>query len=186
MRRLAFAVFLLALSAVAATAQQDTIGPKKGTWGGEACIGCVSATMLKFRDPNSAWLWRVSANYQQVHSDETFPTGQQFTSDRNNVFVSVGFGARFYRMTESRVRPFMSLLGTVGYLGGAGRSGYLYGASAEMGSSYFFTDNLSAGLLGSLDLSASQTRSNQSGGTSTDRNFSASFNGVRLIAAVYF
>jgi hypothetical protein len=184
MRRVILGLLTVALSAVPANAQSDA-GPKAGTWGGEACVNC-GASLLHFRDPNSAWLLGLSVFYSQQHADQSGPTFPSFSNDDMNIGADVRFGMRYYRATQERARPFLGLGAIAGVSGGGSIHALRYGVTSEMGTAYFFTPHVSVGVAGGLSLLAENATDNNGGFTSKRRAFSAGFSGFQLLGAVYF
>jgi hypothetical protein len=184
MRRLAIVVAIALTGAAQARAQSD-LGPKAGTWGGEACLNC-GASLLHFRNATSAWLLGLSVFYSQQHSDQSGPTFPSFSDDDKIGGADVRFGMRRYRATEARARPYLGLGAIAGLSGGGSTHGLRYGVTSEMGTAYFFTPHLSVGVAGTLSLIAQNTTDNSGGFTSKRRSLFAGFNGFSVLAAVYF
>src|SRR5687768_14710845 len=103
------AVVVLALIANTANAQTD--GPKAGTWAAEASSG-PSASLLKFRNDKSAWVFGINALYQQENTEET-PPAPSF--DQDITLIQARLGLRRYGLARERMRPFSTLSGIVGY-----------------------------------------------------------------------
>jgi hypothetical protein len=186
MRRAVLGLGVVAvLFAVPAAAQSD-VGPKAGTWGGEACFNYCGAFLMRFRDPNSAWLFGITAGYAQEHLDESGPTFPGFSDDSKSFNSDMQFGMRYYRATQDRARPFLGLGAIVGVTGGGSTHAFRYGATSDMGTSYFFTPHLSLGVAGGVSLVAQTDRSNQGGNVAKRRAFFARFDGFRVLGAVYF
>jgi hypothetical protein len=184
MRRLALVLAAAFIVAAPLTAQTD-VGPKAGSWGGEACFQC-GASLMHFRDPNSAWLLGVNAFYAQTHTDLSGPISGPSARDSKGFSVNVQPGIRFYRPVENRLRSFLGLGAVLGFNGGGSSHGYRYGVSSEMGAAYFFTPHLSLGVAGTVSATAEHLRESDGGFSQTQRSFLAGFNGFQLLGAVYF
>jgi len=174
------------VSSWASASAQSEIGPKAGTWGGEGCLNYCGVSLLHFRDRNSAWLLGANVYYSQGHIDESGTTLPPSSRSSTGAGADARLGMRFYNTTAERVRPFLGLAATLGYSGVDNSNSYRYGATSELGASYFFTPHLSLGLSGSLNLTE-QIDHDRSGGFITNRRmFFGSIGTAQLLAAVYF
>lgn len=153
-------------------------------WGGELCVSC-GATLLRFRNPNSAWLLGGSASYTHLHSETTSPFGPGDIENTDAFSATLRAGIRFYHGPQLGMRPFTSFAALVGFTTGD-FDAVRYGTTGELGASYFFTSHVSLGVSASLTLDVLQSKRTFSSATVQDRYVNVAFDGVNLLAAVYF
>ena len=124
MRRVILIVAGLAAIASPLAAQTDTL-PKRGTWGAEASFP-QSATLLRFRNPGSAWLLGLTADYSQ---QEFSASGTTLNTDatQHGFNALLRGGIRFYREPTKPVRPFIGVAGLVGFNDTTNGSGWQFG-----------------------------------------------------------
>src|SRR2546423_505624 len=91
------------------------------------------AAVPPLHHPTSAWLAGLNLNYEHVQFGQT-----QFI---NSLTSELRYGLRYYRETSERTRPFISIAGTFGYVGGDFH-GIDYGGLAEYGAAYFFSPHV--------------------------------------------
>ena len=168
----------------AQVADAQTEGPAAGTWGAEAANG-GSASLLRFRSANSAWLIGFNGQYSKIVAAFTNPVTGTTTEDRDeDWFAQARFGLRWYSSSDTKLRRFSTLSATVGYNGGNG-DGPVFGASGELGGAWFFTPHVSLGT--SATLSADWMHGNANGTSSFIRDYvTVQLSGFRLLGAVYF
>jgi hypothetical protein len=156
-----------------AAAAQDSIVPKKGTWGVETGDS-FGVSVLRFNSPGSAWLLGLSGQYIKRDTDGTL--------DTELYSVTGQLGHRWYRRTDGRIRPFTSLSALLGKDNQT--SGMRYGVSVDFGAAYFWP-HVSLG--GAMDVAGtmSRGRTNSIGGTTRITTIVLT-SGLRLLAAVYF
>jgi hypothetical protein len=172
------AVVVLALIANTANAQTD--GPKAGTWAAEASSG-PSASLLKFRNDRSAWVFGINATYLQEDSEATPPT----PFDQDVTMIQARLGLRRYGVARDRMRPFSTLSGIVGYQDLSFQKAWEVGAAAEVGAAWFFSPHVSLGAAG--DVSLTYGKGERDFGTPEKfTTITAQFSGFRLVGAVYF
>lgn len=179
-------VALLWLAVAVPLAAQDR-GPtiRRGTWGGEICFNCGIA-LLRFRDSTSAWIFGFNGQYAQNSSTFTPNAAPAQTDNQATLSFTVSAGLRFYRVTSTPARPFISVSAMAGGNISPDEQGNSYGAAADMGTAYFFTPHVSLGVSGRLTAVESLTRSSSGGGRYRARAFVARLNGANLLASVYF
>lgn len=163
-----------------ASAQEE--GPKAGTWGAEAGSG-GSATLLRFRNPTSAWTLGFAAAYTH---QESRTAGFGGTSTRVDDLLSseLRFGLRKYRENQSRVKPFTTVGVILGYNKSTLNKGWRYGAATDFGAAYFFSPHVSLGTAGEFSLTYQDAEDQAT--AFAQSQLTARFSGFRLLGAVYF
>ena len=164
MRALAAAVLtaasLLCLSSPSAA--QSSAGPQQGDWAGEGSIGGGSASLLRFRSPESAWVLGWAGLLQRHDEDEnTFG----FESDRTVGLIEVSLGLRRYSRVPGELRPFTTwgLTALVSDLGGLGAT-WRAGPFFELGAAYLVREHVMLSVSGSMNLTYSQQRASSIAG----------------------
>lgn len=181
-RSILAALFSIVLPATAAAQER---GPQRGTWGGELCFNC-GATLLRFRDSTSAWLLGFDGRYWQARTESTSGFGRAFSGGEAAFFIDLSTGLRFYRLTSTPARPFISLRALAGVVGGPDMHGSSYGAGVDMGTAYFFSPHLSLGVFGAFSAVQSVRTTRSGSASSRSRIFTAGLTGANLLASVYF
>jgi hypothetical protein len=184
MNRVTRSAAVIVLALIADTANAQTDGPKAGTWAAEASSG-PSASLLKFRNDKSAWVFGITALYQQENEEPT-PPGVSLGQDVTLVQARLGF--RRYGLARDRMRPFSTISGIVGYEDFGVQKGWQVGAAAEVGASWFFSPHVSMGAAGDLSLTYGKADRDFGFGTPATKitTITAQFSGFRLLGAVYF
>jgi hypothetical protein len=163
-------------------------GPRAGVWAAELGAGQgLSATLLRFRSPRTAWLLGLDGFFAQSRQEATDPFTGTSTETVTQVSLVASLGVRRYRPTQTALRPFTSigLLGAITRFDGA--RGWDAGAFGELGASYFFSQHLSLGAAGQLQLSYGERRGPVAPGFAQEtRTIMLGVSAVQLLAAVYF
>src|SRR2546423_5778454 len=128
---------------LALPAQGPTLATK---WGAEvaAGIGPTTASLLRFRTPNTAWVLGAGLNLQHSTSEITGIGGAPPKASITSGALLVSVGYRAYRPFNGAVRPFTEIGAQTTYSGTygdnvSGPHSWSIGPYLGLGASYFFS-----------------------------------------------
>jgi hypothetical protein len=189
---------ILAASSVATqeAPKPDTLPFHKGQWAAQFVVGTdfVSAGVLHFRSPKSAWLLdgRFGYGYSESHfdGDTLYPS----TSDTQNAgSVSLRFGLRNYKPLGNSTQFFTTFGALVGGGGGKVRGTFsgndwfwAVGAFGELGANYMITPHIGFGAAAGLQVTYRQSGTERATNGSKDEAIAISGALLSLQLGIYF
>jgi hypothetical protein len=176
---------LVLVVAITSVAKSQTEGPRPESWAVEAASG-PSASLLRFRNLNSAWVIGANGTYTHQAADAFDPfSGTTTQQTQENISAQLKLGLRRYSDARSQVRRFSTVSAVVGFDRGLTGKGWRFGGAGELGAAYFFNARTSLGGSGEL-LALYQTLESSNSALGDRTVLQLQFSGFRLVGAIYF